>query len=168
MRVDEEWRPIEGTNEDYWVSSLGRVMSKKRGRTWLLKPVKCGHYLCVDICVNNLHNTQLIHRLVAQTFIPNPEELPEVNHKDENQHNNCVYNLEWCTRQYNHGYGTARERNVAKRKKAVQQIDMNTGLVVAEYSSLSEATRLVGWGINNCVRGRAKSACGYYWKYKEE
>lgn len=166
--MNEEWRAISGTHSEYWVSSLGRVMSKKRGRTWILKPIRAGNYLSVDLCVQGVHRTALVHRLVAEAFIPNECGYPEVNHRDENPHNNCVYNLEWCTRQYNHAYGTARERNVAKRKKAVQQIDMNTGLVVAEYSSLSEATRLVGWGINNCVRGRAKSACGYYWKYKEE
>lgn len=110
--MNEEWRAIAGTHNEYWVSSLGRVMSKKRGRTWILKPIRAGNYLSVDLCVQGVHRTALVHRLVAEAFIPNECGYPEVNHRDENPHNNCVYNLEWCTREYNHAYGTARERNV--------------------------------------------------------
>lgn len=163
----EEWRAIAGTHGEYWISSLGRVMSKKRGRTWILKPRRTGNYLGVDLCVQGVHRTALVHRLVAEAFIPNECGYPEVNHRDENPHNNCVYNLEWCTRVYNHAYGTARERNVQSKRKIVQQLDPITGAVIREYPSLAAAARAVGCGINNCVTGRNKSAHGYQWRYKE-
>lgn len=165
--MNEEWRAIAGTHNEYWVSSLGRVMSKKRGRTWILKPIRAGNYLSVDLCVQGVHRTALVHRLVAEAFIPNECGYPEVNHRDENPHNNCVYNLEWCTREYNHAYGTARERNVQNKRKIVQQLDPITGAVVQEYPSLAAATKAVGCGINNCVTGRNTLAHGYQWRYKE-
>lgn len=168
MKVEEEeWRVISGTQNEYYVSSLGRVMSRKRGRTWILKPVRTGNYLGVDLCVRGVHRTALIHRLVAEAFIPNECNYPEVNHKDENPHNNCVYNLEWCTRKYNHAYGTARQRNAQSRRKVIQQLDPVTGAVLREYESLTAATKAVGYGINNCVTGRCALAHGYQWRYKE-
>lgn len=165
--MNEEWRVIADTQGEYWISSLGRVMSKKRGRTWILKPVRNGNYLSVDLCVQGVHRTMLVHRLVAEAFIPNECNYSEVNHKDEDPHNNCVYNLEWCTRKYNHAYGTARERNVQSKRKVVQQLDPITGAVIREYSSLTAATKAVGCGINNCVTGRCTMAHGYQWRYKE-
>ena len=85
MKVEEEeWRVISGTQNEYYVSSLGRVMSRKRDRTWILKPVRTGNYLGVDLCVRGVHRTVLIHRLVAEAFIPNECNYPEVNHRDEN------------------------------------------------------------------------------------
>ena len=169
MKVeDEEWRVISGTHGDYWVSSLGRVMSKKHGSTRILKPVRVGKgYLVVDLSMHNIRTKGLIHRLVAEAFIPNPDNLPEVNHIDEDKANNCVYNLEWCTRKYNHAYGTARERNVQNKRKIVQQLDPITGVVIQEYPSLTVATKAVGYGINNCVTGRCALAHGYQWRYKE-
>lgn len=166
--MNEEWRVIAGTQGEYWISSLGRVMSKKRGRTWILKPIRNGNYLSVDLCVQGVHRTMLIHRLVAEAFIPNECNYAEVNHKDEDSHNNCVYNLEWCTRKYNHAYGTARERNVQSKRKIVQQLDPITGAVIREYSSLTAATKAVGCGINNCVTGRRTEVHGYRWRYKED
>lgn len=167
MKVEEEWRAISGTQAEYYVSSLGRVMSKKRGRTWILKPIRNGNYLSVDLCVRGVHRTALVYRLVAEAFIPNESAYLEVNHKDEDTHNNCVYNLEWCTRKYNHAYGTARRRNAKSSCKPVQQLDPTTGAVVQEYPSLSAATKAVGCGVNNCVTGRCALAHGYQWRYKK-
>lgn len=67
-------------------------------------------YLHVLLCKNGKYITHNVHRLVAETFIPNPDNLPEINHKDENKENNCVDNLEWCTRKYNMNYGTTQFR----------------------------------------------------------
>ena len=78
-----------------------------------------------------------------------------------------MYNLEWCTRKYNHAYGTARQRNAQSRRKIIQQLDPVTGDVLKEYESLTEATKAVGSGINNCVTGRCALAHGYQWRYKE-
>ena len=141
--MNEEWRAISGTHSEYWVSSLGRVMSKKRGRTWILKPIRAGNYLSVDLCVQGVHRTALVHRLVAEAFIPNECGYPEVNHR------------------------TARERNVQNKRKIVQQLDPITGAVIQEYPSLTAATKAVGCGINNCVTGRNTLAHGYQWRYKE-
>lgn len=166
--MNEEWRAIAGTRGEYWVSSLGRVMSKKHGSTRILKPVRVSNgYLAVDLSMCNIRTKGLIHRLVAEAFIPNPDNLPEVNHIDEDKANNCVYNLEWCTREYNHAYGTARERNVQSKRKVVQKLDPITGAVIQEYPSLAAAARAVGCGINNCVTGRSKLAHGYQWRYKD-
>lgn len=167
MKVDEEWRAIAGTHGEYWVSSLGRVMSKKRGRTWILKPGRTRNYLWVDLCVRGIHRAALVHRLVAEAFIPNECGYPEVNHRDENPHNNCVYNLEWCTRKYNHAYGTARERNAAPRRKAVLQIDPLTSEIVAEYPSGTMAEVRVGRGVFMCLTGHSKTSHGYIWRYKD-
>lgn len=131
MTEIEEWRPIEGYEGLYEVSTLGRVRSLERidnnnhlvkGR--ILKPTtdKDG-YFRVDLHKEGKVKHFLIHRLVAQTFIPNPERLPIINHKDEDKTNNIVFlnpdgsfkesNLEWCTYEYNINYGTRNER-VAK------------------------------------------------------
>ena len=118
----EIWRtPIDKgeTYDNYQVSNLGRLMSlnyRNTGRAELLKTSKdkCG-YLRVGLFKNGKRKMFSVHRLVAETFIPNPNNLPEVNHKDENKENNFVGtpdnnykdgNLEWCTREYNMNYGT--------------------------------------------------------------
>ena len=118
----EEWRPIVGYEELYEVSNLGRVRSIDRyvkysnGQIHLhkgkvLSPVKSNlGYLLVSLCCNGKYKMFLVHRLVTEAFIPNPENLPEVNHKDEDKANNSVDNLEWCDRSYNNNYGTARIR----------------------------------------------------------
>ena len=87
----ELWLPLPWRN-DYWISSYGRVKGA-RGRLLALQKQGCG-YLSVQV---GKANTKHVHRLVAQTFIPNPEELPQVNHKDGDKHNNHVDNLEWVT-----------------------------------------------------------------------
>ena len=118
----EEWRDIAGYEGIYQISNLGRV--KSLGRTYwhgnriyrqkekLLK-LGCDSSGYNSVMLyNHEHQSKriMVHLLVARTFIPNPENLPEVNHKDENKHNNIISNLEWCTRKYNVNYGTVRER----------------------------------------------------------
>ena len=117
----EEWRPVIGYEGLYEVSSLGRVRSLDRydrmnrfceGR--ILKSYTYrGGYLFVQLSSNGKLKHHLVHRLIAQAFIPNPDNLPQINHKDEVKSNNCVDNLEWCDSKYNVNYGTRkiRERN---------------------------------------------------------
>ena len=104
----EIWKDIEGYEGHYRISNFGRVYSIKSGI--LLKQKNKRGYLEVGLCKNGKHRYMQTHRLVALNFIPNPENLPHVNHKDENKQNNCVSNLEWCTVEYNINYGSRTER----------------------------------------------------------
>ena len=109
------WMPIIGFEGLYEVSSLGRVRNKK-GET-LKQRIKRTNGTCyksVDLWKDGRYYKKYIHRLVAEVFIPNPEGLPFVNHKDEDGTNNFIDNLEWCTREYNVNYGTAKERRAKK------------------------------------------------------
>lgn len=116
----EEWRPVIGYEGLYEVSSLGRVRSldkyvKGKGyrlhKGKVLSPTKNKNgYLKVNLHCNGKRKTITVHRLVAQAFIPNPDNLPQVNHRDEDKTNNRVENLEMCDVKYNLSYGTARIR----------------------------------------------------------
>lgn len=113
MKTKELFKAIEGYEGLYEVSNLGNVKSLRRGI--ILKPGKARGYLKVNLRKDNKSQYFAVHRLVAMVFIPNPENLPYVNHKDENPSNNCVENLEWCSAQYNNTYGTAIKRRVETR-----------------------------------------------------
>ena len=114
--IEEIWRPIEGYEGLYEVSNLGRVRSLDRfyyrlHKGKVLSPTKDRYgYLTVTLNCNGKSKTIKIHRLVAQAFLPNPDNLPQVNHKDEVKSNNCVDNLEWCSAKYNVNFGTRQER----------------------------------------------------------
>ena len=121
--MKEVWRPIKGFDGVYEVSNLGnvhsvdrteRIKNKKYGYVYRRLNGKCikpypdgkGHYLLVCLSKEGIHYAKLVHRLVAEAFLDNPMQLPEVNHKDENKHNNAAENLEWCDNIYNNNYGT--------------------------------------------------------------
>ena len=137
----EEWRPIPGYEGLYEVSNLGRVRSvdryvKSKGESyWLrkgkmLSPTKDKNgYLKVNLSCNGKHNIIRVHRLVTEAFLPNPDNLPEVNHKDEDKTNNRVENLEWCDHKYNMNYGT---RNIRAKETAIKN-GYYTGLSKEEY-----------------------------------
>ena len=119
---EEIWRPIVGYEGLYEVSNTGQVKSFDRyvkysnGRIHLhkgkvLSPIKDRDgYLQVNLCYSGRINSIKVHRLVAQAFIPNPDNLPQVNHRDEDKSNNRVDNLEWCTAKYNNNYGTRKDK----------------------------------------------------------
>lgn len=173
--MQEIWKEIEGTNGMYQVSNLGNVKSftriKKGG---LLKPGRYSNgYLFVhfakDTDKKGERHSYLIHRLVAQAFLPNPKGLEQVNHKDENKTNNRVDNLEWCTHLYNQNYGTRNQRVGEKNKisngKPVYCIELDR-----VFCSAAEAARFVGRNPTNAsvvCRGEEKSCAGYHWKYVE-
>lgn len=123
-----------------------------------------------QICLtkNNIKKTHKIHRLVAQAFIPNSNNYPSVNHKDENKENNHVSNLEWCTFGYNTKYGT----RTARTSKPIIQLGLN-GEYIAEYYSMNEAKRITGINnshISRCAKKRKhyNTAGGYKWRFKNE
>lgn len=107
----EIWRDIPGYEGKYQVSNTGEIRSLKFGKIKILKQYtdKCGYNFLI-LSENGKRKNYFVHRSVAMTFIPNPNNLPQVNHKDENKANNCVDNLEWCSRKYNMNYGTRNER----------------------------------------------------------
>lgn len=111
----EEYRQIIGYENLYAVSNLGFVKSIKRNKQLNIVIDRYG-YPVVHLCKNHKPKYVKIHRLVAQAFIPNPNDLPEVNHKDENKLNNNVENLEWCTNKYNQTYGTVIKRRSNSNK----------------------------------------------------
>lgn len=109
------FKSICGYEGIYWITKSGHVINSN-GK--MLKSYDNGYgYLIVDLKANGKRKHKKIHRLVAEAFIPNPDNLPEVNHKDENKYNNSVDNLEWCNSSYNKTYGTGRERRSEGMKR---------------------------------------------------
>ena len=106
--MEEIWKDIEGYEGMYMVSSLGRVktlIGRYKNVTILKESIKNNGYCSITLYKNKIPHTYLVHRLVAKAFIPNLNNYPIINHKDENPKNNCVENLEWCTQEYNINYG---------------------------------------------------------------
>jgi hypothetical protein len=163
----EEWRDIDGYEGLYQVSNLGNVRSFYSNKT-LKGGTDLGGYKIVSLRKNMTQKTKTVHRLVATAFIPNPDNLPCINHIDENKNNNSVNNLEWCTHQYNNTYGTFTERRIKKRYKVVRQYDMD-GNFIKEYTGLVNAQKETGINRNNITsvaKGKRNHAGGYKWTIK--
>lgn len=114
--MQEIWKDVVGFEGYYQVSSLGRVMSlnRKYSGEHLMSPTKDKMgYMIVCLRKQGYKGNKKVHRLVAEAFIPNPDNLPQVNHKDEDKTNNNVENLEWCDCRYNINYGTVIERRIS-------------------------------------------------------
>ena len=151
--MKEQWKDIA----DYEVSDLGRVRNKKTKRILRLGK-DSGGYVQVNLYNDGERKSIKIHRLVASTFIPNPLNLPQINHIDENKTNNNVENLEWCSAQYNIDYS---------QSKPVNQYSLD-GIYIATYKSIKEASKQTGINqgdISCCCRGKYKTSGGFIWKY---
>lgn len=171
--MEEIWKPIG--YEGYEVSNLGRVKSYKYDKIngKIMKPYKnTKGYLQIDLQLdgrkreNRVHLS--VHRLVAIAFIPNPDNLPQVNHKDEDKTNNCVDNLEWCTNDYNAYYGTHIERVAEKIRVPIYSVDKQGN--IEHFPGVREADRIVSgkeYGISApismCLNGKRKTAYGRQW-----
>ena len=159
----EIWKRYKDTN--YEVSNLGNV--RRIGATKNRKIQDNGKgYKNMILRIDGESKMLYVHRMVAETFIPNPKGLSEVNHKDENKSNNCVSNLEWMSKIDNLHYGTRQERSVSKRSIPVSQYDLQ-GNLINTYKSAREASRQTGitqGSISYCVKGERKIAGGYMWK----
>ena len=174
---EEIWKDIEGFEGLYQVSSFGRVKSLARilsdGRRWkerILQQETNHGYKRVVLADDNINKTYRVHRLVAQTFLPNPNNYTIINHKDENKSNNNIDNLEWCSPKYNSNYGNCKYKIAEKLSKPVIQMDMNFK-PIAYYKSLSDVGRQTGYGIgyvSQCCNGKYYSAYGYVWRYSNE
>lgn len=162
--MEEIWKQYKDTN--YEVSTDGRVRNIKTGR--ILKHGYDTNYNFVYLYIDKKPVHFYIHRLVAEAFIPNPQNLPQVNHKDENKTNNCISNLEWCTKEYNLNYGTCKKRIGEANSKFLFQLRKD-GSLVRVWPSSMEVQRQLGYSSGNicmCCAGKRKSAYGYKWVNK--
>ena len=181
--MEEVWKDIQGYEGLYQVSSLGRVRSLDRyvphktfgrkfckGRTMITHINNAG-YVTVNLCKGNKCTSFDVHRLVATAFLyaENPNAV-QVNHKDENKHNNRIDNLEWCSRSYNNTYGTKVARQKVQIEKAVLQYDVG-GNFVKEFPSATAAEKEISGkftgAISHCLSGKTKTAYGFMWRFKE-
>lgn len=168
--ADERWMPVAGFEGYYEVSDRGRVRSLSRRfsrvERVMVPFVRKDGYKLVQLRKDGRREGKLVHRLVAEAFIPNPDMLPVVNHKNENPSDNRVENLEWCDQKYNANYGTAQSRKAEKVSKRVSAKDED-GRILATFRSQSVAESMTGISqnaISMCVHGLQKTAGGYSWE----
>ena len=186
---NEVFKDVLGYEGLYQVSNYGRVKSLERKNIfycglreeYLERPVK-GKFLKIRngvhsyqvtcLTKNGICKNKFIHRLVAEAFIPNPENKPQVNHKDGNKKNNCVDNLEWCTAKENTRHAIKTGLKKKYNNKRVKQYDLD-GNFIKEWESITSFLKtnnidLENSGITCCCKGRQKTSHGYIWKYAEE
>lgn len=176
--MEEIWKDVPGYEGLYKVSNWGRVKSMfyhaKKGKGFNLKEnpkiltpsIDSYGYFIVSLTNGLSKKTLTIHKIVAKVFIPNPNKLQNVNHKDENKQNNCVDNLEWCTVEYNNRYGTKAKRTSQSLKKKVCQYDREMNLIKI-YDGAIDAEKETGISRSSicaCIKNRIKSAGGFLWK----
>lgn len=188
----EEWRDIPRYLGYYQVSTYGRVRSYPKEVSYMnpngtfsykviggniIKPQFHNNgYAAVTLVKNNAWERQEhIHRLVAEAFIPNPQNLPLVNHKDENPSNNHIGNLEWCTYHYNANYGTANERRSKTQRLHGTKIGMyspDDDSLIRVFGCVVEISEYFGKDVHGNVlavcNGRRKKALGYKWRFIDE
>lgn len=187
MNNDKEiWAWIDGYEGQYMVSTFGRVISierirgnhskKQNVRKKIKKLSDNGHgYKFVNLWKDNKEEKKYIHRLVAMAFIPNPENLPQINHKDEDKSNNRIDNLEWCNQKYNINYGTFRTRSKSTmlrngNNRGIDVYDMN-GKFIKTYVFSNEVCK--EYGINRRVlydvcNGITRSVKGHRFVFEGE
>ena len=159
----EIWKDIQGYEGLYQVSNLGRVRS--RNGLIHLNTNNYG-YKHVTLSKSNVQKTALVHRLVAEAFIENPFELPQINHKDGNKNNNAVINLEWTTQKDNNRH--AIKTNLRKAKRILLVDSENN--IVKEFNNRMEINDFLGRkvcqdSITRCCNGKRKTAYGFSWRY---
>ena len=190
MEIKEEeielWKDIP-LYENYQVSSLGNVKSLKFGKEKMMKQsISNNGYCQVHLCKEGKSKTYLVHRLVAQAFLDNSDNLPQVNHKDENKQNNTIENLEYCTAKYNINYGDSLKKRIRtnvkngiydkigkiNKKNFSKPINQYTkeGIFIKKWDCIMDVQRELGFDnrqISNCLKHRQKTAKGYVWQYAD-
>ena len=184
----EIFKDIKDYEGLYQVSNLGKLKSlnyNRTGREEIMNPCKDKHgYYKVNLWKNRKRKTCLVHRLVAETFLPNPENKPFINHKIEGKEgksiNMVVFDedgnidkkkttIEWCTAKENNDYGTRNERSAKTQSKPVLQLSLD-GELIREWSSTAEVGRngFESSAVCNCCNGKRKTHKGFRWEYKKE
>lgn len=184
--IAEIWKDIKGYEGLYQVSNLGRVKSLNRYvkcknnnlrlcKGKILSSENNGNgYLIINLSKNGKIKINYIHKLVAEAFIPNPENLPQINHKDECKTNNIWANLEWCSSSYNANYGTRnqkmRNEKIKKYGKKINQYDLNNNLINTfdSLSLIAEKLNYCPIAISNCCKGKTRTSYGYIWRFTNE
>lgn len=174
-----EWKPIKGYEGLYEISNTGKVRSldhlRKTDRSSYVqkgKELKLGlnkktGYLMVSLSKEGKTKSHTVHKLVAKTFIENPNNYSCINHKDENKQNNHISNLEFCTKKYNCNYGTRGKKISEKLSKRINQYTMNDEYIKTWNSSV-EIEKILGIDQSNvclCCKGKRKSVGGFKWEY---
>lgn len=171
--TEEIWKDIEGYEGLYQVSNQGRIKSLKYGKENILKPgTDKDGYLYVNLCKDAKTKSYKVHRLVAQAFIPNPDNKPQINHKSEEKWLNTVDNLEWATAKENTNWGgrnkciSQKLINNSNESKPVKQLSLD-GALVTIWPSTRETQRN---GFNQgavcaCCNGKSKTHKGFKWEY---
>lgn len=148
----------------YAVTSCGKVWSYK-SKKFISQKMHRNGYLSVMLCKQGKMKRFLVHRLVACAYLKNPNNFPQVNHKDEVKSNNFINNLEWCTRQYNNTFGTVRERIAKIQGKKV--VCAETGEVFYSIGDASRKTGITRSLIAQCCRMEVKRAKNLHFYFKE-
>lgn len=179
---NEIWKDIPGYEGVFQVSTLGNVKAIERrvrcadrlGGFRIKKERIIKHdvgkhgYHRVVLRFNNSEKKYLVHRLVAEAFVDNPDNLPQVNHKDENKGNNSAANLEWCTAKYNSNYGERTRLTAVAKYKPISMFDKD-GNLIRHFDSIKEAEAYIGGGkIAPKYLKEHRSYRGYQFRLKGE
>lgn len=166
----EIWKDIPNYEGIYQVSNFGNVRRFICNKYKLLKHnINKKGYHSVCLCKNNIKRDFRVNRLVAEVFLPNPNNLPQVNHKDEDKNNNCVDNLEYCTQKYNINYGTGIDRRAKKRLHKICQYSLDNILIKVWDGAIciEKELNIPHQNVIHCCRGNYKTSHGYIWRYYE-
>ena len=164
--MKEKWKSIIGYENIYEVSNLGdvRVILKSGNDYRAMKQEYVGNgYRRITLSKNGVAKHFSVHRLVAQTFIPNPDNLPQVNHIDEDKTNNRVDNLEWCTPKYNINFGNSLAKRAKSQSKAVLVTKIDTGEKMV-FESRNLAAKMLEVDMRHlkyCLDGKLKKHHGF-------
>lgn len=179
--IDEVWKPIKYYEGLYEISSLGRIRSldhlRQTGRSAYIqkgKEIKLGlngktGYLIVSLSKNGTSTTYRVHKLVAETFLPNPNNYKCVNHINEVKTDNRIDNLEWCSHKYNSNYGNRNKKIADKLSIKIDQYSLDDEYIKTWNSSV-EIEKTLGIKQSNiclCCKGKRDSVGNYKWKYHE-
>lgn len=176
----EQWKDIKDYEGLYQVSNMGRIRSldrlvkggygcQKLIKGKIIKPYEApSGYYKLSLYSHRKREMVYVHKTVAENWLPNPDNLPCINHKDENKKNNSVDNLEWCSYSYNNTYNGKQKITAEKTSKAVYQYSLS-GELIKEWKSTMDIQRSTGYlngNIGKACRGKYKQAYGFKWSYK--